>query len=1019
MPAKMMEGGYINEGGQLKTKNGQKYVVNHKPEGYFVTKGCIALMACATILALLTVFLLTYFLVVPRCDASTDSPTNETVSSASIFSPSRGGKPKEKPPPADEDFQEEDDGALSDQNYESFNSKEDKIHLYEGWNPTRYRLIIEPNVERSINNGSVWIDMTNDPKVHGIQPIILDIHQIDIIDVHVLELTESNGTAQVQIETNSDSNSTLWIYVKKDFRKYTTPIRLKVFVEFISRLSDTLQGFYHVNYKDEISGESQWLASTQFSPIEARRCFPCMDRPDKKAEFEISIVRPYEKSMVLSNMQHMFSNTHRPGYVQEDFEVTPRMSTYLVAFIVSNLVESNTTTPLSGAPRIRVWSRPEMSDMTGYAHKLATDILPFFEQYFNIQYKLPKIDLVAVPDFGFSAMENWGLIFFRESAMLVPEDKERRSSAEHTEHVASILAHELAHQWFGNLVTMKWWSDLWLKEGFANYMSYLALDNVEPTWRLRENFAVNELQHAMDKDADTTSHPISFEVSTPSDIRRIFDPISYSKGASLIRMMNSFLGEEAFQNAVRSYLKRFEYANAVQNDLWQIMSEFGHKYRVLPPELNVKNIMDTWTIKAGYPILSVVRNGSDLVITQQRYMLPQAKVQDKSRWYIPITLITKSSPAHSETPSYWMTDEDEQIVIPDVVRQDEWVCLNVNRTGYYRVKYDYESLTQLARHFEQLPEINRAQLIDDALNLARAEYVTYDIALTFLIRMGHSYTDVLPWAAAMRGIEYLTDMLIREPAFDSFKTVMRHIVLPAFQHLGFDEKDDETHVQLLHRARVVQLACTFGYDRCTNRAQFLFREWIRIPKINNIKPNLKGTVYCVAIREGGVHEWRFAYKQYLETTSASEKEVLLSALGCTRDPSLLSKYLNMTLYPESGIRKQDGARAFTAVASNSVGFEIAFDFLQSNIQQISKYFGDGFSILSKMVSAATTYMNKEHHLSQFERFIAKARKLNLTLIESSVKLSTEQVKNNIFWRSRSYYQLQGYLEKLVSDMNLN
>ncbi|XP_059621978.1 aminopeptidase N isoform X2 [Phlebotomus argentipes] len=1018
MPPRKMEGGYINEGGQLKTKNGQKYVVNHKPAGYFVTKGCIALMACAAILALVAVFLLTYFLAVPRCDASTESLTNETVSSASIFSPSRGAKPKQKPTSPEDDLMDEDE-TLSDQNYESFNSKEDKIHLYEGWNPTRYRLIIEPNIERSINNGSVWIDVTSDPKVHGIQPIILDIYLIDIIDVHVLEVTESNGTTPVQIETNSDSNSTLWIYVKKDFRKNSAPVRLRVFVEFISRLSDTLQGFYKVNYKDDSSGESKWLASTQFSPIEARRCFPSMDRPDKKAEFEISIVRPYEKSMVLSNMPHMFSNTHRPGYVQEDFQMTPRMSTYLVAFIVSDLVESNTTSALQDSPRIRVWSRPEMSDMTGYAHKLASEILPFFENYFNIKFKLPKIDLVAVPDFGFSAMENWGLIFFRESAMLVPEDKERRSSAKHTEHVASILAHELAHQWFGNLVTMKWWSDLWLKEGFANYMSYLALESVEPTWRSRESFAVNELQHAMDKDSDLTSHPISFEVSTPSDVRRIFDPISYSKGASLIRMMNSFLGEEAFIFGVRSYLKRFEYSNAVQNDLWQIMSEIGHKFQVLPPELDVKNIMDAWTLKAGYPMLTVVRNGSDLVITQQRYMLPRAKAKDKSRWFIPITYSTKSAQAHSETPDYWMTDRDEQIVIPNVVEPDEWVYLNVNRTGYYRVKYDYESLTQLSRHFEQLPEITRAQLIDDALNLARAEYVQYDIALTFLIRMGHSLTDVLPWAAATRGLEYLTDMLIREPAFDTFKTVMRHIVLPAFQHLGFDEKDDENHVQLLHRARIVRLACTFDYDRCTNRAQFLFREWIRVPKLNNIKPNLKDTVYCVAIREGGVHEWRFAYKQYLETTSASEKEVLLNALGCTRDPSLLSKYLNMTLYPESGIRKQDGARAFSAVASNSVGFEIAFDFLQSNIEQISQYFGDGFSILSKMVSAATTYMNKEHHLAQFERFIAKAKKLNLKSIESSVKLSIEQVKNNIYWRSRSYYQLQGFLDKLVSDLNLN
>ena len=260
--------------------------------------------------------------------------------------------------------------------------------------------------------------------------------------------------------------------------------------------------------------------------------------------------------------------------------------------------------------------------------------LPFFESYFGIQFRLPKIDIVAVPDFGFNAMENWGLITFRESALLVPENTNRSSSVDHMQRVANTLLHEIAHQWFGNLVTMKWYDDLWLKEGFSTYLSYVACNEIKPQWNYFSTLTINEMQKAMSKDSDSLSHPISFPVKTKSDIRRIFDPISYSKGALIINMMRGFLGESTFRSGLKNYLKKFEYGNALQDDLWEVMTEQAHTDDVLQKNVTIKQIMDTWTLQAGYPVVTVTRNETNIIFSQQQYLLPENNPNDTTKLFI-------------------------------------------------------------------------------------------------------------------------------------------------------------------------------------------------------------------------------------------------------------------------------------------------------------------------------------------------------------------------------------------------
>lgn len=271
----------------------------------------------------------------------------------------------------------------------------------------------------------------------------------------------------------------------------------------------------------------------------------------------------------------------------------------------------------------------------------------------------------------------------------------------------------------------------------------------------------------MEEDSDLSSHPISFAVANYSDIRRIFDPISYSKGASVIRMMQNFLGEETFKEALKSYLKNFQYKNAMHDDLWDVMTKFGHEHDTLPKNLTVKEIMDSWIVQAGYPVLSAIRNGTSINISQQRYLLPNGiPSNDTQKWYIPITYVTGENPSEDTVPKYWLKNNDN-LTLPDAVDKNDYFYFNVQRAGYYRVNYDYKSWIALHRNYDILPEIVIAQIIDDSLNLARAEIVSYDIPLSFLLKLREQ--DVLPWAAATSGIKFITNMLSREPAYEHFR----------------------------------------------------------------------------------------------------------------------------------------------------------------------------------------------------------------------------------------------------------
>src|SRR3989338_2968670 len=451
----------------------------------------------------------------------------------------------------------------------------------------------------------------------GVETISLSILQkTRIVTLHSKELEIKTASAEALLWRKRQSKASALFAKKISYNKkaetvtfiFSKPIPLgknKLTLVFKGILNDKMRGFYKSSYN--IEGKTYHIATTQFEATDARRAFPCFDEPAYKAVFHISLVAPKNKT-VISNTLSVSVLEHDAGYQIVKFSPTPKMSTYLLAFIVGDFecIESKTKNGIL----VRVFTTPGKKHQAKFALKCAVKTLEFYEKYFDIAYPLPVLDMIAIPDFSSGAMENWGAITYRESALLVDEN---HSSLSNKQWVAIIIAHEIAHQWFGNLVTMKWWTHLWLNEGFASYIEYLAIDHIFPEWDIWTQFVSTEMADAFHLDSLNNTHPIEVEVGNPAEISEIFYRVSYSKGASVLRMLWRYLGEKDFQKGLQHYLKRHAYGNAETEDLWKALEEVSGK--------SVGKIMANWTSKAGHPVINVkIKNQkSKIELRQSRF----------------------------------------------------------------------------------------------------------------------------------------------------------------------------------------------------------------------------------------------------------------------------------------------------------------------------------------------------------------------------------------------------------------
>ncbi|XP_012268487.2 aminopeptidase N isoform X2 [Athalia rosae] len=890
--------------------------------------------------------------------------------------------------------------------------------------PVLYRLKLTPFIwpGNFTFNGEVEIlvNVTEDTKNITLHSTNLDI---DEAATKVKIYLPDDGTIRKQTEdigVEKQTNDTLrQFHVIHTSNLLKAGKRYTVNLKFVGYLNDYLEGFYRSSYT--VGNQTRWIATTQFQPTDARQAFPCFDEPALKAQFEISIARPKNMTSI-SNMKGTVDRRPIPGlptYEWDRYERSVPMSTYLVAFVVSDFA---TMTSKDG--KVSVWARSEALDQSLYSLEIAPKILKYFEDYFRIEFPLPKMDMIALPDFSAGAMENWGLITYRETAMLYQESV---STSSNLQRVATVVSHELAHQWFGNLVTPSWWTDLWLNEGFASYVEYLGMDSVEPDWRVLEQFVVHEVQNVFGLDALESSHPISVKVGDPDEISEIFDRISYAKGASIIRMMDHFLTTDVFKRGLTNYLREKAYQSAEQNDLWDALTKQAHEDKVLDQRTTVKQIMDTWTLQTGFPVVTVIRDyeRGGATLTQQRFLLQNSTTTSQSGneplWWVPITFTSQNELNFKNTkPSHWMEAEPSLTLHNLKARSNEWMIFNVQETGYYRVNYDERNwrliIQELSKSsFKNISTINRAQLVDDALNLARAGQIDYATALDVTSYLAHE-SEYLPWKAAYTAMGYLDSMLVKAEGYDRFRIFALKLLDNVYKLTGFIDALGDPHLTVYSRIGVLSWACSLGHEDCVRNAVTQFHNWRTTPspeKNNPISPNLKSVVYCTAIRVGGQIEWDFAWQQYQLTNVGSEKDLLLHALGCSRETWILSRYLNWAVTENSGIRKQDASRIFGSVSNSVIGQPLAFNFLRNEWARIKTYLGSSLSNLNSIITSSTKRLNAKYQLNDLLEF-ANDHSAELGTAKRAVQQAAEHAQANIKWLERNHGTILSWLKRATA-----
>ncbi|HEY9713132.1 MAG TPA: M1 family metallopeptidase, partial [Chroococcales cyanobacterium] len=579
-------------------------------------------------------------------------------------------------------------------------------------------------------------------------------------------------------------------------------------LNFKGTLNDKLRGFYRSSFKDA-SGKMRTIATTQMEPADARRMFPCFDEPAYKATFQITVVIPSDLTAISNGPIVSTTLDEKSQKLVVTFAETPKMSSYLVALVVGPFDSTQPVT--SEGVQVRVWYLAGKPNLGNYARDIAANLLPFYHQYFGVHYPEKKLDLVAIPDFEAGAMENLGCITFRESRLLVDTPT---ASIHQKMDVTSVIAHEIAHMWFGDLVTMKWWDDLWLNEAFATWMSHKAVNHLHPEWHVWEEFN-NSREGAMNTDSLASSRPIHFAVANPLQANEMFDEITYSKGASILRMLETYVGEDVFQNGVQEYIKAHKFGNAATSDLWAGISSASKK--------NINELMKEWVSKAGYPLVTVERPGEGkVVLKQSRFFLvgkDDKEQHAESLWQVPI--IAHNAGGDNTEDSYLLTGEEAtwdtgKLSVPFVINKDG--------NGYFRTHYPQALLKELAQHKDKLSVGERFGLLCDQWALAYSgkepigEYLDWTASLK-------DETDANVIKHMVWSFYKLYD-LVDDKHLPAVSALVRDRLAPIQKKLGWQGTELDPVNTVLLREQVIVAMGTIGEDKETiEKARKVFAEY--------------------------------------------------------------------------------------------------------------------------------------------------------------------------------------------------
>lgn len=849
--------------------------------------------------------------------------------------------------------------------------------LYSELKPSHYALEITPDMHELTFKGAVTVDLRKTGRPS--QRITLHQHGLKV-DSAAITKKDKKGEREIPV-TRINNQDTL-----DEVRLHTEEMiysgEYTVHLTFHGVITRNMTGLYPNYFR--IQGEEHMLLATQFESHYARELFPSIDEPEAKATFDLTIIAPSDLTVLANTPIQSQNPVSGTNLCKKTFETTPKMSTYLLAFVIGEL-QSVTTTTRRGT-EISIWSTPAHPLASlNFALDAAKRSVEFFEDYFGVPYPLPKLDHVGLPDFASGAMENWGLVTYRER-LLVAYPGETSQSIK--EYIAMVIAHETSHQWFGNLVTMKWWDDLWLNESFANLMEFQAVDSMFPEWHIWESFIMSEGLGSLRRDATAGVQAVRTDVHHPDEINTLFDPaIVYAKGGRLLYMLKNYIGEDAFRNGLTIYFKKHAYGNTSGSDLWLALSEASGQ--------DISAFMNPWLEKSGFPVVSVDQMDG-VIELRQAHFLESGEVSDGRLW--PVPLFTN----HQELPKRLDTE-----VLRTKLLDGEPLLINEHSAGHYIVNYinaDHRASIVSLVASQKLDTADRLMLLNSASMLSRAGYQSFGNVLELLQAYRDEHAEPVWGVIALAVGEARRFIDLDETLEERIKTFIRTLIAGEYTRLGWDEIEGESVSDNKLRATIIGLGSYAEEPPIIETALEKFAQY----RDNDvaIAPELRSIVFGAAVKQKapGAFEWLISLHD--STSNSDLKADIAAALTSTRDAREAEKLLARLTNPDL-VKPQDADHWLVYMLRNRYIRRNAWQWMEDNWPWLMKtYYPREIDSFPRYAASACS---TKEWAERYEAFFVPKREE--TVLKRNIDIGLNEIRTRVTWLERDLQSVEDFFQK--------
>ncbi|XP_018338395.1 PREDICTED: aminopeptidase Q-like [Trachymyrmex septentrionalis] len=872
--------------------------------------------------------------------------------------------------------------------------------------PIHYNIELTPNLEE---DNSTFHGESNVKIViyHASQNINLHSRELEINE-RATTLINDKGTVYKPMKHIHDNVTNI---LTLNFENTLSPgfyiLNLK-FTGILSEVGFVQTGFMKFPYTNK-EGNKMWVAATHFEPNGARRMFPCWDEPALKATFNISVMH-HENHIVLSNMP-IRQEWQRGDLILTHFNTTPIMSTYLVAIVIIP-VQSGFARVSNANETINIWCNSSLASQVNLAHIIAQRITPLLIEYTNSSEKVPKMDHVIIPNFPIHGMENWGLIIYSQASGIFYDDKKQPRYKK--TGTAMIVTHEIIHQWFGNLVTPSWWSYQWLKEGLAMFLQSYLLDLSK--FGAVGNFQVNFLimgfnQYCLLQDIGSLNS-VTLKLNNTLEDYSLFSTEVYVKAPILLRMLHSTITAEVFQKGLIKYLATYQFKSTTPDDLWSTMQSALDESNVPHKDYKIKGVMDTWMNQDRYPIVNVKKNYETGEVTISQICFQRFNETVTNKWWIPVTFATQSNPNFSNTvPRHWLRPDQN---ISFTINSNDWIIVNLQQTGYYRVNYDIRNWYKISNYlhsgkYKNIHVFNRAQIINDAFFFIMEENKEISGYLFInIISYLSQETDYMAWYPLFRIITRFKKTLLL-PGLENIKFRMIELFDRLLQKIGYEENPHDDDLTIVTRVDVLKFACIFGHVNCKTMAAIKLSKYLENPRIYKI-PQWQKFVYCSGLMTANKATWDKMLKLYLKKTYKTEKyqKKLLKSLSCAENPDIIINYLNITAFNTSLFHDKEHSLAFMYIIENHARNDLILDYVLNNFEIIKPK-----SLTTNvMITLILSNIYSDEQIDKVKKFsegiINQLDPHASPTIQESIKERKDYVKKSIDTFRRRFYSRHPY-----------